>query len=650
MIEIIGPEDREERRYAERLAARFREAWPDIEESDDLIKIAACAKVFGGRVQDIDLVVLARLNGRRFRPRRIVTIQEREGNQEHLGEIGLRNIVLTIELKSQDPRNVRFDGLGVSAFYQRDGWKSATEQSVEQMHAFLSDCEQRVQATPWAINLVALQNVEEAALPRRPHNILAGNQGLGSILTALAELKMPYRGAGSIPQLSCCSDDIADKLERLPIFTPLKPTQLDRRRMERLAQRAPQLDALEGDLGQNAFILRGHGGTGKTSLLLNLASRSYQERGARSLLLTYNQALAADLRRLMALTATPGSDDAGGIRVETVMTLVGRVLQRFDLLREDEDLLAEYAARARTLAELLASGDISEEDLAELRRREPDLFRFDHVLIDEGQDWPPSEIEIIRSVFGPERIVVADGIDQLVRGDPASWRYGPDGGLIKVERLRQSLRMKSNLATFARFVAAELGLPGWDLRHNDEAPGGKVLLLEGDLLRVPELHHALLAEAAAAGNSPIDCLYVVPPELARIGGDGMSGMASFLAGQGISCWDGTAYDIRRDMPRDVMAPRIVQYESCRGLEGWTVLAAGLDRFWEYRIAAAMAAPAEALAPAEEAARQRAAQWMMIPLSRAMDTLVLNVTRRDSEIGRMLERAARALPDIVSWVK
>jgi hypothetical protein len=40
--------------------------------------------------------------------------------------------------------------------------------------------------------------------------------------------------------------------------------------------------------------------------------------------------------------------------------------------------------------------------------------------------------------------------------------------------------------------------------------------------------------------------------------------------------------------------------------------------------------------------------MMIPLSRAMDTLVLNVARRDSEIGRMLERAARAMPDIVNW--
>ncbi|MCA1197853.1 hypothetical protein K9B35_07730 [Sphingomonas sp. R647] len=648
MIEIIGPEDRDETRYAERLAALLRQAWPDIEESSDVIKIASCAKVFGGRVQDIDLVILARLNGRRFRPRRKVLIQSPDGAREHLGDISLRNLVLTIELKSHDPRDVRFDGLGVSVRYRQDGWKSATEQAVEQMFSFLSDCDQRLGERPRVINLVALQNVEDADLPRRPHNILAGNQGLASILTTLAEMRQPWLSGGTVPSLSCCNDGLADRLERLPIFIPLQPTKLDRRRMERLAQRAPQLDTLEDDLGQKAFILRGHGGTGKTSLLLNLAARAFHERGARSLLLTYNQALAADLRRLMALTAIPGADDAGGIRVETVITLVGRVLQRFDLLREDEDLLSDYPARARMLAELIAAGDISEEQLAGLRTREPDLFLFDHVLIDEGQDWPPSEVEIIRSIFGPERIVVADGIDQLVRGDVASWRYGAAGRAVRVEPLHDSLRMKSNLASFTRFVAGELGVPGWNLRPNDQAPGGKALLVEGDLLRSAALHHTLIAEAKQAGNSPIDLLYVVHPELARVGADGLSKAASFLASQGFSCWDGTSYDARRDMPRDVMAPRIVHYESCRGLEGWTVIAAALDCFWERRLAAGADVLADSLVLPEQAARQRAAQWMMIPLSRAMDTLVLNVTRRDSEIGRVLERAARAMPDIVSW--
>ena len=649
MIQVIGPEDREETRYAHRLAAMFREAFPGIEDGPELIKIASCAKVFGGRVQDVDLVVLVRLNGRRFRPRRRVLIDAADGQREHLGEIALRNLVLTIELKSHDPQGVRFDGLGVSVRYGVD-WKSATEQAVEQMHAFLGDCEQRLGNRPRVVNLVALQNVEDAQLPRRPHNIIAGDQSLGSILTTISEMRQPWLAGGNIPTLSCCNDDLAERIERLPIFTPLQPTRLDRRRMERLAQRAPQLDALEGDLGQQAFILRGHGGTGKTSLLLNLAARAYQDRAARSLLLTYNQALAADLRRLMALTAVPGSDDQGGIRVETVMTLVGRVLQRFDLLREDEDLLAEYSARARTLAELLQAGDITDEQLTDLRMREPDLFRFDHVLIDEGQDWPPSEIEIIRSVFGAERIVVADGIDQLIRGDVATWRYDQAGGAVKVERLRQSVRMKSNLAAFTRFIAGELGVPGWDLGPNDQAPGGKVLLVEGDLLRAPALHNELFAEAVATGNSLIDCLYIVPPEIARAGADGLTPVARFLAREGINCWDGTSYDVRRDMPRDIAAPRIVQYESCRGLEGWTVFATGLDRFWEHRLQQAGRCAGQTLGDADEAARQVAARWMMIPLSRAMDTLVISVARSDSEIGRLLDRAARALPDVVSWVR
>jgi hypothetical protein len=174
--------------------------------------------------------------------------------------------------------------------------------------------------------------------------------------------------------------------------------------------------------------------------------------------------------------------------------------------------------------------------------------------------------------------------------------------------------------------------------------------VEGDILRAPAFHRQLFAEAVAAGNSPIDCLYVVPPELARAGADGVTPVARVLAGEGINCWDGTSYDVRRDMPRDIAAPRIVQYESCRGLESWTVLATGLDRFWELRLQQAGGGAGQALDGADEAAHQAAARWMMIPLSRAMDTLVVSVARSDSEIGQLLDRAARALPDIVSWVR
>ncbi len=68
MIEVIGPEDREEYRFARKLADDMVELWPDLEESEDRVQVAASAKVFGGRTQDIDVIVLARFRNRSFQP------------------------------------------------------------------------------------------------------------------------------------------------------------------------------------------------------------------------------------------------------------------------------------------------------------------------------------------------------------------------------------------------------------------------------------------------------------------------------------------------------------------------------------------------------------------------------------------------------
>jgi superfamily I DNA and RNA helicase len=46
------------------------------------------------------------------------------------------------------------------------------------------------------------------------------------------------------------------------------------------------------------------------------------------------------------------------------------------------------------------------------------VFAWDHVLVDEGQDWPEDERDILYQCFGPHRCIVADGVHQLIRGTP----------------------------------------------------------------------------------------------------------------------------------------------------------------------------------------------------------------------------------------
>ena len=77
MIELIGPEHGDERRAAEWLRDGLLQLWPDLADSKaDRVRIHAAAKLFGYRVQDLDVLLLAHFGERRsfqpttaFRPR-----------------------------------------------------------------------------------------------------------------------------------------------------------------------------------------------------------------------------------------------------------------------------------------------------------------------------------------------------------------------------------------------------------------------------------------------------------------------------------------------------------------------------------------------------------------------------------------------------
>jgi hypothetical protein len=130
--------------------------------------------------------------------------------------------------------------------------------------------------------------------------------------------------------------------------------------------------------------------------------------------------------------------------------------------------------------------------------------------------------------------------------------------------------MKSNLARFVSDLAAEFGLSDWDLDPNNEAVGGRVMIVEGDLTDDTALYARLSAEALALGNHPIDLLACVPPTLVgERGGETVSAPAAALRAAGYNVWDGTSVEVRDNFPTDRSALRIVQYDSCRGLEGWT---------------------------------------------------------------------------------
>lgn len=69
-------------------------------------------------------------------------------------------------------------------------------------------------------------------------------------------------------------------------------------------------------MGQQLLVFRGRGGSGKTIRLLRLAKDLYNN-GKRVLLLTFNKALVADIRRLLVLLGINNQGFDRGIHIST---------------------------------------------------------------------------------------------------------------------------------------------------------------------------------------------------------------------------------------------------------------------------------------------------------------------------------------------
>jgi hypothetical protein len=116
-------------------------------------------------------------------------------------------------------------------------------------------------------------------------------------------------------------------------------------------------------------------------------------------------------------------------------------------------------------------------------------------------------------------------------------------------------------------------------------------------------------------------------------------------------WDGVVADVRTGYPVSPTEFRVLQYDSSRGLEGWTVFLWGLDDFFEYKIGEwHRSHAASEAADADRQASLFAVRWLMIPLSRAIDMLVIQVGGRASAFKSTLRQVADSCQDFVEWRK
>ncbi|GGG55974.1 DNA or RNA helicase [Pseudohongiella nitratireducens] len=643
MINIRGINEKSsEYKAAKKLANLALDAIPYLDDEPQLVlEIYVSPQCFGQAKRDVDLlVVFANYSKSRIKSKRF-------GHTIH-------SFCAAVEVKDHSPDQVRFDGNRCIVKYRGED-HDATEQSEGQRYAVMSYIKKhnKNKSSPWITNLIWFQNVPCSVVPKSNNNILGCDITWDDLMDKTAMLT-----ARSAEKDVACFSSRRYLNSTTAVFSKvIETSNIDRKRLETITRsvldRSQQQYAEK--LGKQLLIFRGRGGTGKTVRLIRLAYQAYDELGLRVVLLTYNKALVTDLHRLLVLLGVRNSFGEGGIAIKTIHSFVHEWLVALNLMQKNEpNFFDKYERLKDSALEFINTDTLFGSDIEEARARNSANLTWDLVLIDESQDWPGNERDLLYALYGAHRVIIADGVDQFVRGvEKIDWRLGIDSEKTQIVPLRKSLRLKSSLCQTVGHFAEEIEYGDWNLKPLPESYGGRVLVITGDPLS-QTFHKRLAATLRADGNQPIDMLLCVPPSWVKPKDDS-GGKQSIVAKHylewGWECWDGTDPDERDEFPTSAQQYRIVQYESCRGLEGWIVVNFALDEFFEYKKETAEfseAEEADMFFETESAALEYAKKWLMIPLTRAIDTLVIHISDSDSYIGKVAKELQRSHPENIEF--
>ena len=614
------------------------------------IVIFVSATLLGQEVKDIDLLLVGEIqNGYE------VTADFIFDEEEIRDKVSIRSFCTTIEVKQHDISGIFRNGTDIYVKYGADS-HCVTQQSNKQKYSTLEFFKKTLVFSPYITNVIWFTQATRADIKGllsvrnrvMRSNVLANSFDFKEFMQLLIWQQPPFKkGKSFVFDSNYNSGSLESIRNVLSLFSRTKEQmgELTRHRIEQLTNKSFESNVLV-DTNGKVSIYRGRAGTGKTVGLIQTAIRLVDEEQARVLMLTYNKALVSDIRRLLALAELPDMFEEKCLHICTMHSYFYRLANAalYDGTMNGDKFLANYDAILNELIEFMQDDD-SIEIIKELSRSDASLD-WEYVLIDEAQDWSSAERDIILKLYDKGKIIVADGGQQFVRRiDPCDWSIVRDRNNIK---LKYCLRQKENLISFINAYSQKMSILGSKVLSKNNMPGGKIIITSDDHLRT--IHEQEMTRLKAAGNIPYDMLYLVPHSLVqKQGGDSRFALKSQFEEEGIYIWDGTNSNEREGYSIDAEEVRLLQYDSARGLEGWTVVCMDFDVFLDEKEKEYIDGSVDSLMleSPEERKRKYLYNWAMIPLTRAIDTLVITLKDINSKTGRLLRQLAREGEDYIS---
>lgn len=590
--------------------------------------------------------------------------------------VKLENFIAVVEVKGQTANFTKFnENNALEVYYKKKNrWENATGQNNKQIYYIKNYLSRNREDTPKVAGFVYLHNVKKSQFKNHhkkdfPINLRCHDHGAGFI-ESIAHQIIQFRSTSYLQKYAPAVVGSCYKNQGIDYYLKLdwrqsnpRPSMFDMKRMNAIAKKVEPWHF--EDLSERMIEYSGLGGTGKTIKLLQIAYQTYKEEQKDVLFLTYNWALIIGLRLTMTHMSIPHISSGGGIFVESCSRFFWNILKNLGFIsNEDRDEIdRNRSAYDEIYKEALTDcvkqlQTLNDEEVGELLRQSSDhefqVFS-EIVLVDEGQDWMPEEQFILEKVFKTKNILVAHGKGQETRGMPTVW-----GKHLKVSRKREedcdkrihiltkALRMRGNLGTFVK-TFADLTLTDEmykRLEPNPEALEGEVIIIEGDYFKESDLRKELQnkRESEAGDVYPLDLLHIVPP--------GMK-VSDFNHGLDESLiWDGIGRESRKEMPVSERQVRWVNYRSCRGLEGWITFNHYLDDYWEYEFNTQKIDIAQGSLfenATEEQKKNEAFRWVLIALTRPIDSTVITIRDKNSELGKVLQEIHERHSSFIRWI-
>lgn len=296
------------------------------------------------------------------------------------------------------------------------------------------------------------------------------------------------------------------------------------------------------------------------------------------------------------------------------------------------------------------------------------------IFIDEAQDCEQYEKEILFELRGSENIVVASGgKEQLIRTSGVRMWNLSNGRKIpfNIKKLYgSSHRQKENIISFVNDLAKEYAINLQLKSHVSSKGVGKIILdLRNEyslydfkqidnLLKYGKLNECSIYESLMILVTSKYVQYEteksfrvdVTDHVEKVNKSVNRALKEeeiFEKNQ-ISIWSGVSENKSELQVPFQNQTRVISYDSCRGLEAWSVMCLDLDGFIDYKRKAddAKRYLADDLFLTEEDRKDKyALTWLLMAFTRPIDTLYLDLRKRENPISKKIVEICRKLKGV-----